>query len=560
MKSCEGTPMSRTFPQFGYNPVTGEWNDSLLGDFLWSSVNVSEAVPDVMTPSTWSLWWIYHYEASPFEFPGKFPFCGNICGRPFLNLSLIASLYRAVGKDVRKELQGDMIGSAPAELDIPYIPFSPLEVIWKALPGMLKAQRRASHDIKQMPGFLATLPGWCRTTRAAIQNCPDASSLLSLWQASIKSGVVQACSLLRSVTMSLADPATKLRLDLSTLVGESDANAILSNLSGSSGDLASLGPLLGLAQVVNGRMSREVYLERYGHRGPHEMELFAPGSDDDPAWFEKRLAEFTQSAVDVDALLARQRAEHAAAWANFESRFPAKVRFTQRELEKVAASAKNREAVRSEVTRMARLVRSYLLRVGEVTGLGNGIFFLSLDEMTDLLTGDRTAVARIPARCETYQRYSTLPPYPAIIIGCFDPFAWAADPKRRSDYFDSRQSKSVPAATITSKGDNITGFAGAAGIVEGIVRRLDKPEDGCQLQAGEILVTVTTNVGWTPLFPRLAAIVTDVGAPLSHAAIVARELGIPAVVGCGNATMRLKTGDRVRVDGGRGTVEIIGQE
>ena len=70
-------------------------------------------------------------------------------------------------------------------------------------------------------------------------------------------------------------------------------------------------------------------------------------------------------------------------------------------------------------------------------------------------------------------------------------------------------------------------------------------------------MAVTTNVGWTPIFPRAAAVVTDVGAPLSHAAIVARELGIPAVVGCGNATMRLKTGDRVRVDGGRGTVEIL---
>jgi pyruvate,water dikinase len=70
-------------------------------------------------------------------------------------------------------------------------------------------------------------------------------------------------------------------------------------------------------------------------------------------------------------------------------------------------------------------------------------------------------------------------------------------------------------------------------------------------------VAVTTNVGWTPLFPRAAAVVTDVGAPLSHAAIVARELGIPAVVGCGSATTRLRTGDRVRVDGGQGTVEIL---
>ena len=89
------------------------------------------------------------------------------------------------------------------------------------------------------------------------------------------------------------------------------------------------------------------------------------------------------------------------------------------------------------------------------------------------------------------------------------------------------------------------------------MRRIDRVEDGDQIQPGEILVTTITNIGWTPLFPRLAAIVTDVGAPLSHAAIVARELGIPAVVGCGNATMLLKTGDRVRVDGGRGTVEIL---
>jgi pyruvate,water dikinase len=105
--------------------------------------------------------------------------------------------------------------------------------------------------------------------------------------------------------------------------------------------------------------------------------------------------------------------------------------------------------------------------------------------------------------------------------------------------------------------ETITGFAGAAGIVEGLVRRLDSPQEGDQLRPGEILVTATTNVGWTLLFPRLSAVVTDVGAPLSHAAIVARELGIPAVVGCGNATMYLHTGDRVRVDGGQGVVQVL---
>ncbi len=77
-----------------------------------------------------------------------------------------------------------------------------------------------------------------------------------------------------------------------------------------------------------------------------------------------------------------------------------------------------------------------------------------------------------------------------------------------------------------------------------MLSRLRTPEDAAQFGDGEILVTTVTNIGWTPIFPRAAAVVTDVGAPLSHAAIVARELGIPAVVGCGNATMRLHSGVR----------------
>ncbi len=543
--------MPRPFPKFGYNPVTGEWNDSLKGELLWSNVNVSEAVPDVMTPSTWSLWWIYHYEANPIEFPGDHALCGNICGRPYLNLSLLSSLYHAVGQDVRKEMQGDMIGSAPAEWDIPFIPFSPLAVIWKVLPGMLKAQRNANRDNQQVPEFLGVLPGWCQTVRAQIRNCPEPAGLLSLWTDSIKPTVVRACCMLRSVTMLSADPATKLRLDLTALFGEADANVLLSNVSGASGDLQSLGPLIGLAKVQNGRFSRDEYLASYGHRGPHEMELFAPDADDDPAWLEKQLAAFTQSAADVDVLLAEQRAKYLAAWQRFEARFPGKVDSFRRRVGLVAAAAKSREAVRSEVTRVARLVRRFLLQASEVTGLGDGIFFLSLDEIAAVLAGDKMPLSSMAARRETYQRYCALPPYPALIYGRFDPFKWAADPGRRSDFCDARL---TGAAALSS---TIKGFAGAVGCAEGTVRRIDRMEDGNQIQPGEILVTSITNVGWTPLFPRLAAVVTDVGAPLSHAAIVAREMGIPAVVGCGNATMLLKTGDHVRVDGGRGTVEIL---
>jgi phosphohistidine swiveling domain-containing protein len=231
----------------------------------------------------------------------------------------------------------------------------------------------------------------------------------------------------------------------------------------------------------------------------------------------------------------------------------------RRQIERVAASARLREDARSEATCVIWVIREFALRVGELADLENGddVFFLSLDEMLEVLSGDNTALAFIPTRRETHARYSALPPYPGIIRGRFEPFVWAADPHRRSDVFDSHAPITSGWTPSGCGSDAITGFAGTAGTVEGLVRRLDTPEEGDQLCPGEILVTATTNVGWTLLFPRAAAIVTDVGAPLSHAAIVAHELGIPAVVGCGNAMTHLHTGDRVRVDGGQGVVRIL---
>jgi pyruvate,water dikinase len=179
------------------------------------------------------------------------------------------------------------------------------------------------------------------------------------------------------------------------------------------------------------------------------------------------------------------------------------------------------------------------------------VFFLYLHEVLGLLSSDEEALVHIPARQKNYEKYKTLPPFPSIIRGRFLPEAWAQEPNRRMDYYD-------PMLPIkTSDSDTLKGVPGAAGRVEGTVRLLLTPEAGDTLQPGEILVAATTNVGWTPLFPKAAAIITDIGAPLSHAAIVARELGIPAVVGCGYATTRLKTGDRVLVDGGQGIVQIL---
>ncbi|MFQ5859177.1 MAG: PEP-utilizing enzyme [Anaerolineae bacterium] len=252
----------------------------------------------------------------------------------------------------------------------------------------------------------------------------------------------------------------------------------------------------------------------------------------------------------------RQRAKFDAAWQRFEARYPRRAKSMRRRIDQVAPRTRMREAARSEYTRDRWIVRAFAVRAGELAGLGDDIFFLTIDEVLDVLAGDETAVEYIPARRDTHERYRALPPYPSIIRGRFDPFQWAVDPSRRSDIFDAHAP--IPTAVREDDGSHtIVGAAGAAGRAEGIVRRLDRPEEGEQLQEGEVLVAAQTDIAWTPLFPRASAIITDVGAPLSHAAIVARELGIPAVVGCGDATMRLRSGDRVRVDGGRGVVEIL---
>jgi pyruvate,water dikinase len=85
---------------------------------------------------------------------------------------------------------------------------------------------------------------------------------------------------------------------------------------------------------------------------------------------------------------------------------------------------------------------------------------------------------------------------------------------------------------------------------------LHGPEDFGQMQPGCVLVAGITTPAWTPLFAMAAAVVTDVGGPLSHGSIVAREYGIPAVMGTGVATRRIQSGQTVTVDGAAGTVTL----
>jgi pyruvate,water dikinase len=105
--------------------------------------------------------------------------------------------------------------------------------------------------------------------------------------------------------------------------------------------------------------------------------------------------------------------------------------------------------------------------------------------------------------------------------------------------------------------NEIKGFAASSGVVEGPARIVKSVEEISRLKQGDILVCQITNPTWAPIFQTIVAAVSDIGGSMSHAAIVAREYGLPAVVGTGNATSRIKDGQRIRVDGGRGIVTIL---
>jgi pyruvate,water dikinase len=117
----------------------------------------------------------------------------------------------------------------------------------------------------------------------------------------------------------------------------------------------------------------------------------------------------------------------------------------------------------------------------------------------------------------------------------------------------------LPEAEGTQNGSTLKGVAASAGKVTAPARILHGPQDFDQMQPGEVLVAPITTPAWTPLFAMASAVVTDIGGPLSHGSIVAREYGIPAVMGTGVATKRIRNGQMITVDGGSGVV-IIGEQ
>jgi rifampicin phosphotransferase len=212
---------------------------------------------------------------------------------------------------------------------------------------------------------------------------------------------------------------------------------------------------------------------------------------------------------------------------------------------------RNREAMRLARSRIYGLVRKLALAYGghlEAAGIlphRDDVFFLSIQELQAFaegrsLTLDLGAVAAL--RKKEYAR-----------------FAAEEEPAERfhtigMPYY--RQAYAAEGAAANLDGNILKGLTCCAGVRKGKVRVIRAPEDDLRL-SGEILVAPRTDPGWIPLYPSISALLIEKGSILSHSAIVAREMGIPTIVGIENLTKRLKDGDEVEVDAGAGTVRIL---
>jgi len=276
------------------------------------------------------------------------------------------------------------------------------------------------------------------------------------------------------------------------------------------------------------------YLARHGHRSLRELDVRQPEWGHDPSPLLRSLQTQLRGRVRGEGFEPTRRAPTAPP--------PGARRF--RRLAWIAhAAVRNRERSKSLLVgttvhfkRAYRALAEQLVAEGRLPD-ADALFFLfheELGELVEAAPGDALEREALSRR-EGFAYQKTLA-FPEISIDLPEP--------------------EIP--TAVDHGDGVVvGKPVSSGCVEGRVRVVLELADAEALEPGEILVAPITDVGWTPYFAIIRGLVTDVGSAVSHGAVVAREYGLPAVLNTRDATRRLATGDRVRLDGDRGTVEIL---
>ncbi len=572
-------------------PVTGlGFPDGGDATTVWSNVNVGEALPGVATPLTWSVAGAFSehgfrraFSALGCSVPRHARLVGNVHGRFYLHLTNFMRIATQVPwLDARTlvELGG---GGGGDELTVQSEEISRVG-FYARLPltasRLFREQLRLDVEVQRFETYaaqsekvhhaldLAILPdeGLARTVRD-VQSLLDRTGTVMLTCASSALGTHLALTMMlgRVAPIGAERLAQALTSGIRDLESSRPAIGIMRVASLARREPDALRALesdttTGLDALPDGPTRRALvsFLDLYGDRAVREAELSTPRWREDvrPVLKMLRIAIRGESREAETALL-KTRAHADAEMQKLLPRLSIVEQTLVRHLVARALKASRlREQMRAWVTRVLGMLRDVfldaerrLLRIAPdlvdeqraLQAAGSSIasipavFFLTLEEVVQALLNGRSDVAPlVRARRAEYARDQGRPDPPGTFMGA------------------------PPSVMLPPLGgDLFRGLPASAGVVEGIARVLTSSEQVDQLEPGEVLVVHTTDVGWTPTFLIAAGIVTELGGPLSHAAIVAREFGVPSVVNVTGATRAIKTGDKLRVDGDRGVVERV---
>lgn len=295
------------------------------------------------------------------------------------------------------------------------------------------------------------------------------------------------------------------------------------------------------------------FLARYGMRGVAEIDLGRPRWNENSANLFQALKSYLKldpaSAPDEQFRKGAEKAQEARERILAEVRKQPggfiKSRVVGGMIRRFRELGGLRETPKFFVVRLFSIYREAILAEGEklvkagVFGRADDILFLHLWELKKLGEGESRDWKTLAAeRRNTYQREFRRKRVPRILLS------------DGTAYYDA------PSSASQDDPRTLTGSPVSAGVVEGTVRVVFDPHDA-QMQPGDILVCPATDPAWTPLFLAAGGLITEVGGMMTHGSVVAREYGIPAVVGVSRVTERLTTGQRVRLDGSGGVVRIL---
>jgi len=294
----------------------------------------------------------------------------------------------------------------------------------------------------------------------------------------------------------------------------------------------------------------ELYLEQYGVRCINEMKLESIPIKDNPLFCISTIQNYLRNGIpdpieqERREKLIRKKAEDSL----HKKLKGIRLFFYKWVLKNARKAIKNRENQRFARTQAYSLVRVLIQTIGtqwEEKGILNerrDIFYLEMGEIWSYIEGRSTCVKIKELAClrkEEFKAYEDQNPDDHIET-------------EGEVYFSNSFVQKVQESNETV----IKGLGCCSGIIENNVQVVLSPDKDLKLN-NEIMVAKQTDPGWGILFPSISGLIVEKGSMLSHSAIVAREMGIPAVIGVKNATKILKSGDRVRLDGTKGTVELL---